>query len=242
MTQPRSITQHIYQQLRADLISCKLRPGSRLRTSELSKRFGTSLSAVREALSRLVSEQLVDADPQRGFRAAPMSSEDLHLLTETAMGIEAMCIRSALAHGDRDWEMRLSAARDAVLNAPLNTKKEPRRISKAFARAHHAFHETLISACSNARTLALRKLHQDQSERYRQLCIPFAPNDSLKSGYDEITAAAIARDADLTIKLVTEQFSRNVDRFAEALDSEETVRFWFEENATEGEAELTTGS
>ncbi len=242
MTQPRSITQHLYQQLRAELISCKLRPGSRLRTSELSKRFGTSLSAVREALSRLVSEQLVHADPQRGFRAAPMSSEDLYELTETAMGIEAMCIRSALAHGDHDWETRLCDARDAVLKAPLNTKKEPKRISPSFAKAHHAFHEALISACSNARTLALRQLHQDQSERYRQLCIPYAPNDSLRSGYDEITAAAISRNADLTIKLVAEQFSRNVDRFAEALDSEQTVRFWIEEETAKGNANLATVS
>ena len=171
-----------------------------------------------------------------------MSSEDLYELTETAMGIEAMCIRSALAHGDDDWEKRLSAARDAVLKAPLNTKKEPKRISASFAKAHHAFHETLISACSNARTLALRQLHQDQSERYRQLCIPHAPNDSLRSGYDEITAAAISRDADLTVKLVAQQFSRNVDRFAEALDSEEAVRFWVEEEMGKGNSDLTTVS
>src|SRR5690606_39220864 len=169
MKQPRSITEHIYQQLRADLISCKLRPGSRLGTSELSKRFGVSLSGVREALSRLVSEKLVVADPQRGFQAAPMSSKDLYLLTETATGIEAMCIRSALAHGDKDWEKHLISVRDAVLKAPVSAAKEPARISKAFNRAHHAFHETLISACNNNRTLDLRRLHQDHSERYRQL-------------------------------------------------------------------------
>jgi len=167
-----------------------------------------------------------------------MSSEDLYSLTETSMGIEAMCIRSALAHGDRDWEIQLAAARDAVLKAPLNTKKAPKRISAPFANAHHAFHETLISACSNERTLALRKLHHDQSERYRQLCIPYAPNDSLRSGYNEITAAAIARDAELTIKLVADQFSRNVDRFAEALDSEETVRFWIDEDGGKGKTGL----
>ena len=234
MKQPRSITEHIYQQLRADLISCKLKPGSRLGTSELSKRFSVSLSGVREALSRLVSEKLVIADPQRGFQAAPMSSEDLYLLTETATGIEAICIRSALVHGNKDWEKRLISARDAVLKAPVSAAKEPNRISKAFTRAHHAFHETLISACNNSRTLDLRRLHQDHSERYRQLCIPYAPNNSLKIGYEEITIAATARDADTTIKLVSEQFRRNVDRFAEALDGEESVRFWI--NEVPGEA------
>ncbi len=70
----RSITEQIYQHLKADLISCKLRPGQRLRTNEISEQFKVSLSGVREALSRLSAEGLVDADPQRGFRAAPISS------------------------------------------------------------------------------------------------------------------------------------------------------------------------
>lgn len=230
MVQSRSITEHIYNELRADLIACRLKPGERLRTSELSTRFGVSLSGVREALSRLVSEQLVLADPQRGFRSAPMSSADLYDLTETSMGIEAMCIRSAIAAGDDDWKKRLVAARDKVLAAPLTSKNEPDRISAAFAAAHQEFHEALISACSNLRTLQLRRLHNDQSERYRQLCIPLAPDlTELKSGYEEITAAAIAGDADRTIAFVTEQFHRNVSRFAEALDSEEAVRFWVDE-------------
>lgn len=230
MKPPRSITQHVYNELRAELISCKLRPGERLGTSELSTRYGVSLSAVREALSRLASESLVVSDPQRGFRASPMSRDDLLDLTETATGIEAMCIRSALATGDKAWEKRVTAARDAVLAAPLTTKSHPNRISNAFAKAHHAFHEALMSACNNARTLQMRQHLVDQSERYRQLCIPLADVSALKDGYREITEAALARDVEKTTSLVSEQFSRNVLRFANALESEGALRFWADED------------
>ncbi|MDB5687666.1 MAG: hypothetical protein JWR77_2255 [Rhizorhabdus sp.] len=230
MKPPRSLTEHIYNELRAELITCRLRPGERLRTSELATRFGVSLSGVREALSRLVSESLVIADPQRGFRAAPMSSEDLLNLTETAMGIEALSIKSSLAAGDADWEKRMVAACNAVLAAPLTTKAEAGRMSAAFAKAHQNFHDVLMSACTNARTTHLRRLLRDQSERYRQLCIPLAPNlDELKIGYEEITKAAIARDLALTTELVAEQFHRNVERFIEALESEGAMRFWVDE-------------
>jgi DNA-binding GntR family transcriptional regulator len=230
MRPPRSLTEHIYNELRAELISCALKPGERLRTSELSTRFSVSLSGVREALSRLVSEGLVLADPQRGFRAAAMSREDLLNLTETAMGIEAMCVRSALAAGDKDWEERLVAARDTVMAAPLTTKSEGGRLSASFAKAHQDFHDTLMSACSNARTSQLRRLLHDQSERYRQLCIPLTPNlAELKSGYEEITGAALARDADRVIALIAEQFHRNVERFIEAMESEGALRFWVDE-------------
>ncbi len=233
MKPSRSLTEHIYNELRAELISCALKPGQRLRTSELSARFGVSLSGVREALSRLVSEGLVLTDPQRGFRAAPMSREDLLNLTETAMGIEAMCVRSSLAAGDAEWEDRLVAARDAVLAAPLTTRNEPGRLSTSFADAHQHFHDTLMSACSNSRTTQLRRLLHDQSERYRQLCIPLTPNLSeLKKGYDEITEAALARDPDRIIALIAEQFNRNVGRFIEAMESESAIRFWVDEPTT----------
>lgn len=226
----RSITEQVYNEVRADLIRCTLKPGERLATNLLSQRFGVSLSAVREALSRLVSEGLVLADPQRGFRAAPISSEDLLNLMEAAAGIEAMCIRSALAAGDKAWEERLVAARDAALAAPLTSPAAGNRISDAFSKAHQDFHQTLMSACSNARISDLRRQLHDQSERYRELCIPMTHDiDALKQGYEEITTAALARDVDRTTMLVTKQLQRNVDRFVQALDSEDAVRFWVDE-------------
>lgn len=224
MKAPRSITQHVYNEIRSELIRCDLRPGSRLRTSNLSTRFGVSLSAVREALSRLVSESLVESDPQRGFRAAPVSRQGLLDLTEASLGIEAMCIRSALSVGDRVWEERLIAATKVVNNAPPSRISKSGKVSSYFADAHQNYHETLISACTNNRILQLRKLLGDESERYRQFCIPLTPNiDELRKGYDEITAAACARDADTTIALVSAQFHRNVAYFAEALEKAEAA-------------------
>ena len=68
-----NLTQGAYEQLRADILSCRLLPGSKLKIQELCIRCAVSLGAIREALSRLTSEGLVVARPQRGFKAAPIS-------------------------------------------------------------------------------------------------------------------------------------------------------------------------
>ena len=57
-----------YEALRADLLACRVAPGSRLKIQELCLQHAVSLGAIREALSRLTSEGLVVAEPQRGFR------------------------------------------------------------------------------------------------------------------------------------------------------------------------------
>ena len=62
---PRSLTSAVQERLRADILSTRLLPGQRLHIAGLAKQFSVSLTAVREALSRLVADGLVQASDQR---------------------------------------------------------------------------------------------------------------------------------------------------------------------------------
>src|SRR5215475_11483926 len=116
-----NLTQGAYEDLRADLLSCRIPPGSRLKIQDLCTRHSVSLGAIREALSRLTSEGLVVAEPQRGFRAAPISAEDLKDLTCVRIQIESLCLRRAIELGDVDWESRLVAAFHRLSRTPERT-------------------------------------------------------------------------------------------------------------------------
>lgn len=105
-----NMTHGAYLSLRADLLACRILPGSRLKIQELCARLSVSLGAIREALSRLTSEGLVLAEPQRGFRAAPISAADLVDLTMARTEIDSLCLKRAIASGDVQWEASLVAA------------------------------------------------------------------------------------------------------------------------------------
>lgn len=62
-----------------------------------------SLGAMRESLSRLVSEGLVIAEPQKGFRVAPISQEELE------HGVKALPARPDFCLFGRSPEPRSSA-------------------------------------------------------------------------------------------------------------------------------------
>ena len=98
-----SLTQDAYERLRADLLACRLLPGARLKTSDLCDALQVSLSAVREALARLTAEELVVAEPQRGFRVAPISAAELTDLTRVRTQIEGACGEGARAAGYFGW-------------------------------------------------------------------------------------------------------------------------------------------
>lgn len=204
-----SLTQAAYEHLRADLLACRLRPGVRLKISELCQSLSVSLSAVREALSRLTSEGLVVAEPQRGFRVASISVEELRDLTGVRAGIEGMCLERAIAVGDVTWEARLVASFHRLSRTPEREPGDMERMNEAWSAAHAAYHEALVAACDSPWLLRLRGILYAQSERYRRLSVPLAEGArDLDREHREIMEAALAHDAALAKALMTEHIER----------------------------------
>src|SRR3546814_6733909 len=102
-----SITGRAYHLLRAELISCRLKPGTRLNISSLQKKLSLSQAAVREALSRLTSEGLVEIERHRGFRVASISQKGYRELAQACLTVELHCLRSSIENGDVQWELNL---------------------------------------------------------------------------------------------------------------------------------------
>jgi DNA-binding GntR family transcriptional regulator len=207
-TNGTSITERAYQRLRSDLLACRLRPGDRLNINELCAALGVSLGAVREALSRLTSEGLVIAEPQRGFRVSPISTKALLDLTTARIEIESLCLRRAIAAGDVDWETSLVAAAHRLNRTEQRAPDDPNRLSETWSEAHRAYHEALVAGCDNQTLLLVRRQLYAQSERYRRLSVPLAHADrDLPREHREIMEAALSRQADRAVELIVAHFS-----------------------------------
>ena len=204
-----SLTHGVYERLRGDLLACRLQPGARLRINDLCQTLSVSLSAVREALSRLTSEGLVVAEPQRGFHVAPVSAAELRDLTGVRAHIEGLCLERAIAAGDVGWEAQLVAAFHRLSRTPEREADDPQRMSEAWSVAHGAFHAALVQGCDSPWLLRLRETLYAQSERYRRLSVPMAavPRD-LGREHREIMDVALARDAGRAKALMTQHLER----------------------------------
>lgn len=203
--QPNSSTTYdVYEHLRTEVLSTRLRPGARLKIAELCARLDVSLGAVREALSRLASEGLVIAEPQRGFRVAPISAVELRDLTTVRVDVESLCLRRAIALGDTAWEARIVAAFRTMSRVPERQPSEPSRVNEAWTAAHRAFHHALVDACDSPWLLNLRETLYAQSERYRQLSSPLAgfKRDSVAE-HRQIMDTSLARCTDLATSFLS---------------------------------------
>ena len=204
-----SLTHDAYERLRADLLACRLQPGARLRINDLCQTLSVSLSAVREALSRLTSEGLVVAEPQRGFHAAPVSAAELRDLTGVRAKIEGLCLERAIAAGDVAWEAQLVAAFHRLSRTPEREAGDEQRMSEAWSAAHAAFHAALVSGGDSLWLLRLRETLYAQSERYRRLSVPMASTvRDLGREHQDIMDAVLAHDAERAKALMTQHLER----------------------------------
>lgn len=198
-----SLTQAAYERLRADVLACRLRPGERLKINDLCQRLSVSLGAIREALSRLTAEELIVAEPQRGFFVAPISAAELRDLTMVRTQIEESCLRRAIALGDIAWESTIVAAFHRLSQTPERVAGDPDRLNEDWARAHGDYHAALVAGCDSPWLLRLRNLLYAQTERYRRLSVPLARiARDLRTEHREIMEAVLARDAGEAVRLM----------------------------------------
>jgi DNA-binding GntR family transcriptional regulator len=223
---PDSLTEATYRRLRDELLDCVLRPNQRLKVNELSTHCAASIGAVREALSRLSAEGLVVAEPQRGFRAAPISRSDLQDLTMVRCRIEEMCVRRAIELGDLGWEAGIVAAYHRLSRTPARIPQADSggAVNAGWREAHAAFHQALVSGCDSPWLLKLREQLYAQSHRYQRLSMFLA--DPLRDVQGEHTAlmdAALGRDGDLAARCMTEHLKLTAAIVLDACDVDWTA-------------------
>ena len=205
---PRSLTSAVQERLRADILSTRLLPGQKLHIAGLAKHFSVSLAAVREALSRLVADGLVQASDQRGFRVSPVSPADLRDVTQTRVDIEGLALRRSIELGDRTWLASVEQSFAALAVVPYTYPDDPTHHYEEWVVRHRIFHRTLVSACGSPWLLGFRDVLHEQSERYRRLSIrrDTGKSRNVEAEHAAIVHAVLKRDADAAVAALSEHF------------------------------------
>jgi DNA-binding GntR family transcriptional regulator len=94
-TDPQRVGEVLYRTLRDRIISGELRPGTRLSVPALAEEFHVSRSPVRDAVIRLVQEELVTETMNRGAEVARISRDELVSLYDAREVLEGAAARLA---------------------------------------------------------------------------------------------------------------------------------------------------
>lgn len=163
----RLLRDKVYDQLRSDMITCRMAPGTEIREGDLAMRFGLSKSPVRDALMRLEREGLVITLPRQGYRVAPISVVDVQDMFHLRDALEQACMERIVRRASDDQLALLDPFRQF----------EATRWDGGFVTYNREFHHLLARIAGNARMRDQIIDMIDQMERAVQLSV-----SSLKKG------------------------------------------------------------
>lgn len=159
----------VYEQLRSDIAHGVLDPGSKLRVDAMCERYGVGASPLREALSRLSAEGLVDRNDLRGFSVAPLHWDELPILTRDRIQLESIALRESIDRCDAPMEDQLVLLVHRLSRTPRSLSADSYVTNPAWETLHRDFHRTLLSRCQSRWLRGFCDDLADESYRYRQV-------------------------------------------------------------------------
>lgn len=206
----RLLREKVYDQLRADMISCRLAPGTDIRENELALRFGVSKSPVRDALMRLEREGLVITLPRQGYRVAPVSVADVQDMFHLRDALERACMERIVRRASDEQLAQLDRFRTF----------DGATWDGGFVAYNRDFHHALARMAGNARMRDQLIDLIDQMERAVQLSLSSLKKGDPQSLVDEhrqIIDALQAREAARAQRLASRHVAAAGKRVMQAL-------------------------
>lgn len=149
-----------YEQLRRWILTGRLKPGERLDQAWLARHMRVSRTPLRQALLRLTSERLVEAEPHRSAVVAPLSLIEVEDLYHSRRALETMLAEAAAA---KLTETTLKQMRDLLLQQERAVKTGD---ADRFTELDREFHFALYRAAGYARAYDILEELRDSSDRY----------------------------------------------------------------------------
>ncbi len=154
-----SLRQKMYDQIKHEIIVGAIPPAQQLSESELSVRYDVSSTPVREALTSLVRDKLVEYVPNRGFMVSPVSIRDVQEIYEARVFFEGILLRLAIQRITEAEIRALEKTQEVTYDI-----RDPRSVDDYF-HANYVFHMTIAAASRNSRLIAHYQSLLDEAQR-----------------------------------------------------------------------------
>jgi DNA-binding GntR family transcriptional regulator len=172
----QSLAAAVLERLREKILSGELREGEQLRQDAIAEEFQISRIPVREALSHLAAEGLINIVANRGAVVSALSPDEIMQMFETRAVLECYMLRCAIPNlKEEDFQK----AEDILKQFEQSLEKDSE--VKSWGTWNWSFHSTLYAPANREFMLSYLKTLNIYCDRYTRLHLVFT-HDSRRAG------------------------------------------------------------
>lgn len=205
-----TVSDVVFRQIRQDIISGFLPPGSKIKLEQAKEHYVISISSLREILSRLAMEYLIVAEGQRGFEVSPVSRRELGELADLRIMLETHAIELSFADGNLEWEGRIVGAHHKLATAERNLLTGDTSRTIDWVRYDWEFHQAIVSACNSSTLMATLSSVFDRFLRYHLLAKTFR-GPAVVEDHKLLFEAALKKDVEGAKAIVRKHIKSGVE-------------------------------
>jgi DNA-binding GntR family transcriptional regulator len=190
----QSLSDQIYEILRENIINQTFSCGERLNIRELESKYRVSSSPLREAMSRLQQDGLVEYIPNVGARVIEINQKDIIEIISLTSVLDCGAIEQAMAH--QDHSLIIAELLENITNQRTHPSADAPYYARQFHQIFYKFADNshlttmacqLDSHLGILRTKYQRHLFDERSEDHESI------SNAVISGDTELTIAAMKR-------------------------------------------------
>lgn len=202
---PGSISDHVFQALRKQILLGELKPGERLLVLDIANKFDISQAPVREALERLKQEGLIIGRNNKGSIVADITLEEIRDVYAIRMLVEGYAVRETMASINPSELKHLRALLQEMKHSS-ETKDSVRIVELDMD-----FHEFFYKHCGNELLYDMWRHMRSKLVRFIAITnMKYSPDVTVDT-HSALFAALESGDIEETVKLFLHslQFNEN---------------------------------
>ncbi|WAH35182.1 GntR family transcriptional regulator [Alicyclobacillus dauci] len=208
-----TLTDHIYNDIRNEIISGEFKPGERLKELDLAKRFNVSQTPVREALARLSQEELIQIDRYRGATVSVYTAQDFQNLYDIRIFLELPAIRKA---AECITDEQLGFVQSLLEQGELALKAGDR---SQFEHVDLEFHKVLTECAENPYLSKMTRSNQEKLQTIRKVIAVTQIGPKSQRDHELIVDALVARDSKRAESTLRDHILRTRDEVLDIIAS-----------------------
>ena len=203
----RPLREIVYEQLKIQILTGKIAPGTRMMEVELAEDLGVSRTPVREAIRKLEKEALVVIEPRRGAYVSDVSVKEMVDTLVVREDLEALAASLTAKRITKEelegLEKKVTDYSEAIASGDM----------EQIIRADESFHHKIVALSGNKALIQLFSSVQELSLRFRYLYYEdFTRYENMPVEHKEILEAIKIGDGDAA-RIVSDNHVKKLKEF-----------------------------
>ena len=205
----KTIAVQIADQIRDEILSRSIKPGSRITVKEIADRYNVSAMPVREAFNMLCGEQLLELNPYKGATVMAVTPELMAQLNDLQGALEGLLVELCLQKGYSDELIAQLEEINEQIDALDEEGIRQRRIE-----LNARFHALEYSPCKDH--MAYAQFHKNLNQLHAIRRYQVMKSDRVKETVEEhkMIIRALKRKDVSSAAALTRMHTRNANYYA----------------------------